>query len=72
MARRPAALANCNAKIDTPPVPCSNTLSPGASRATSITARHAVTPAHGSVAASASLKNAGGLMTARSGSKKNS
>ncbi|MNP69041.1 hypothetical protein D3C76_1650830 [compost metagenome] len=25
----PASLANCRAKIDTPPVPCTSTVSPG-------------------------------------------
>lgn len=50
--RATAALANCKAKIDTPPVPCVRTQSPGVIPAQSITAIHTVIPAQASVAAS--------------------
>lgn len=47
MARSPASLANCNAQIDTPPVPRSNTLSPGLSPPSTNSEFQAVTPAQG-------------------------
>ena len=55
MLRTPAICASCSPKIETPPVPSSNTLWPGRKRATSNIAHHAVTAAHGSVAASSSV-----------------
>ena len=51
----PAILANCRAKIDTPPVPWINTLSPGLSLPSAISARQAVRPAVVRVDASAWL-----------------
>ena len=53
MACAPAALANCSAKIETPPVPSSSTVWPGLRSPTSNRLFHAVTAAQGSVAASA-------------------
>ncbi len=45
--RAPNILANCSAKIDTPPVPCTSTVSPAMRRPCSTSACHAVTPAQG-------------------------
>ncbi|MNE80827.1 hypothetical protein D3C80_1774330 [compost metagenome] len=55
----PASLANCRAKIDTPPVPCTSTLSPGLRAPSAISARQAVRPAVVRVAASAWLQPCG-------------
>src|SRR5262245_54263085 len=52
--RAPASFANCSAKIDTPPVPCVSTVCPGLALPSLTTALHAVSPAQGSDAASAS------------------
>src|SRR3546814_18059917 len=49
----PAALANCNAKTDTPPLPWNNPVEPGRVTPSTNSARHAVSPAQVSVAASA-------------------
>jgi len=51
--RAPAALANCSAKIDTPPDPCTSTVEPGRIASSTNSARQAVSPAQVSVAASA-------------------
>ena len=55
MTRAPAALANCSAKTETPPVPCVSTQSPGLIFASTISARQAVSAAQGSVAASSNV-----------------
>ncbi len=56
----PAALANCMACTETPPVPRQSTVSPAFTRFPStISALHAVTPAQGSVAASSNERPAG-------------
>ena len=60
-------MANCNPKIDTPPVPCSRTVSPAFSLACSIIACQTVTAAQGSVAPSSSDR-CGGIFTAPSSS----
>ena len=66
MTRAPAALAMRSARSDTPPVPMRSTLWPRSSgRTPFVSAFHAVTPAHGSVAASSKLKRAGELHDAR-------
>src|SRR5215472_13491299 len=67
MARMPIARANCNPKIETPPVPCSSTVSPGLSLACSTIACQTVTAAQGSVAPSSSDRCAG-IFTAPSSS----
>src|SRR5260221_3065505 len=51
MTLAPARSANCNANIDTPPVPSRRTDSPGDTRPKSTSERQAVTPAQGSAAA---------------------
>ncbi|MND08574.1 hypothetical protein D3C83_312950 [compost metagenome] len=51
----PIALANCRAKMETPPVPWTSTVSPAFSPPLGTSARQAVTPAQVSVAASAWL-----------------
>jgi len=51
--RAPAALANCNANTETPPLPCTSTVEPGCVTPSTNSARHAVSPAQVSVAASA-------------------
>lgn len=51
----PAILANCRAKMETPPVPWISTLSPGLSLPSDISARQAVRPAVVRVDASAWL-----------------
>ncbi|MOA28386.1 hypothetical protein D3C78_1493260 [compost metagenome] len=51
----PAILANCRAKMETPPVPWISTLSPGFRWSSAISARQAVRPAVVRVAASAWL-----------------
>ena len=61
--RKPAAWANCRPKIETPPVPCSTTVSPGAKSASSNRARQAVRPAQGRVATCWSVRNAGTFET---------
>jgi hypothetical protein len=53
MTRAPAALANWSANTETPPLPCTSTVSPGLMALSTNSARHAVSPAHVSVAASA-------------------
>ncbi len=63
MTRAPASLANCSAKIETPPVPCTSTVSPAVSLPSTISPRQAVTAAQGSVAASSALQPAGALVT---------
>jgi len=50
--RAPNILANCTAKIETPPVHCVNTVQPARIGAPSVSADHAVRAAHGSVEAS--------------------
>jgi len=50
--RSPAACASCSATIDTPPVPSSTTVEPGARPPSANSAFHAVMPAHDSVDAS--------------------
>jgi hypothetical protein len=51
MTRALVAEANCIAKLDTPPVPCTTTISPACRVWWPATAIHAVRPAVGSVAA---------------------
>ena len=68
MARMPVAWANCKPKIETPPVPCSSTVSPALSLACSIMACQAVTPAQGSVAPSSKERFAGIFTTPSSSS----
>jgi len=58
----PAALANCTAKILTPPVPCVITISPGISGLRPYRAFQAVRAAHESVDASSQFKD-GGMST---------
>ncbi len=66
--RAPAALAICSASNETPPVPISSTLLPRVSgRIPFISAFHAATPAHGSVAASSKLRVSATLITPASG-----
>src|SRR4051794_38131858 len=60
----PASFANCSAKIDTPPVPCTKTVSPGRMRASSKSARQAVSAAQGNVAASSKVRLEGMRLTA--------
>jgi hypothetical protein len=53
MTRAAAAVANCSANVETPPVPSTSTVSPAVSgRPACIRACHAVTAAHGRHAAS--------------------
>ena len=57
MIRAPPALANCRARIETPPVPSKSTSWPGFSGAMPPTSPfQAVTPAQGKVAASSKLR----------------
>ena len=63
MTAAPASFANCSAKMDTPPVPCTSTVSPGRMWASSKRARHAVSAAHGSVAASSNVRLEGMRLT---------
>jgi len=53
--RAPIALANCSAKIETPPVPSSSTVSPALSPPFTTNARQAVSAAVGKLAASWAL-----------------
>jgi len=55
----PAALANCSANSETPPVPWTSTVAPGLTCPSVITARQAVTPAQVRVALSAWLRPVG-------------
>ena len=48
----PIAFASCSAKTLTPPVPIASTVSPGCRRPSAASPTHAVSPAHGRVAAS--------------------
>src|SRR5688572_24528198 len=64
----PTSFAICTANIDTPPVPSVSTVSIGPMRAVSMIAFHAVTPAHGSVAASRYDIASGNTTSAVSGS----
>ena len=57
--RAPNSLANCSAKVDTPPAPCSSTVIPGSKGAAPHSACQAVTAAQGRVAPSAKLRCAG-------------
>ena len=57
--RAPAACANCNAKIETPPVPSTSTVSPTRNGRPAYSAFQAVTPAQGSVAPSSNDKWSG-------------
>ena len=54
--RAPLIFENCSAKIETPPVPWVSTVCPDLMLPSFITALHAVSPAQGSEAASASLR----------------
>ena len=56
MTRAPIILANCSAKIETPPVPITSTESPDWSLPSVTSAFHEVTAAHGSVAASSYVR----------------
>src|SRR4051812_12554590 len=69
MTRAPRSLANCAANSDTPPVPKVTTVSPAR---TPDSAFHAVTPAQGSVAASANDRCRGIGTSALCGSTTNS
>ena len=55
----PIDFASCSAKIETPPVPCTRTVSPACSLPSLTNARHAVNPAQGNVAASAIVQSFG-------------
>jgi len=67
--RAPTASASCAAKSETPPVPWTSTLAPGTSGAgPSKSACHAVTAAHGSVAACSNESARGIATTPRAGS----
>ncbi len=55
--------ANCKANIDTPPVPCTSTVSPLLTCPSGTSACQAVTAAQGSVAACSSLKCSGTCTT---------
>src|SRR3954469_3604529 len=59
MTRSPAALASCSANTETPPVPCSRTVSPGTGRECSNSACQAVTPAQGKAAPCSSVSEGG-------------
>jgi len=52
MTPAPLMRANCSANIDTPPVPSTSTVWPARTVPLTFSAFHAVTPAHGRVAAS--------------------
>jgi hypothetical protein len=67
MVRSPAALASCSAHIETPPVPRSSTVLPGLAAPPTKRAFHAVTPAHGSVAASVNSSQEGTEISTFSG-----
>ena len=70
--RAPAIFASWSAKIDTPPVPSVSTVSPARRILPCISAFHAVTPAHGSVAASSNDMCAGILSSPSSWNAANS
>ena len=59
--RAPNIWANCSAKIETPPEPCTSTMSPALMLPISTSACQAVTPAQGSVAPSSKLEAGGQL-----------
>jgi hypothetical protein len=67
MTRAPISFASCSAKIETPPVPSKSTFCPAVVGAFT-SAAHAVTPAHGKVAACSKDKLGGAATRPCSGS----
>ncbi len=67
MTRAPMLLAICNAKMETPPVPSTSTVSPACKRPSTTRARQAVKPAVVSVAASACDQSRGAWVSAVAG-----
>ena len=70
--RAPASLANSSANTETPPEPCTSTVSPGRTSPWCTTALQAVRPAQGRAAASASVRWLGAATSASAGSAMNS